>query len=413
MSAMSFLAVFMRWLIVAAVTGIIGGLVGSAFNISVTEATAWRTAHSYIVFLLPVGGIVIVTMYKLAHMVKNKGTNDIIESVRTDGNIPLRTAPLIFVSTVITHFFGGSAGREGAALQLGGSIGSWVGRLFRLDEKDKHIVVMCGMSAVFSALFGTPLTAILFSLEVVSVGVMYYSALIPCSAASLVAYGITLYFNLEPTHFELAYIPALGPVSIAQTAFIAMLCALLSIIFCMLLHTLEKGFKTYIKNDYLRIVIGGVMVVAMTMLVGCGDYNGTGTALITSATQGSAKPEAFLLKMLFTAVTIGAGYKGGEIVPTFFVGATFGCTVAGLIGMDPGFGAALGMVGLFCGMLNCPVASIILSIELFGQQGLILFAITAGVSYMLSGYYGLYHSQKIVYSKVKAEYINKTAKEVL
>ena len=412
-SAMDFFKSFIKWLFIASITGIIGGAVGSVFNISVTAANTWRLSHNYFIFFLPAGGILITCLYKLSGMTDNKGTNDIIDSVRSDGKIPLRTAPLIFISTVITHLFGGSAGREGAALQLGGSIGSRVGNLFGLDEKDRHMVIMCGMSAVFSALFGTPLTAVIFAIEVISVGIMYYSALIPCTAAALVAYGITRCFHIEPTHFNIASVPGVGLVSIGQTAVIAVLCAVLSIIFCMMLHSVEKGFRKYIKNGYLRIAVGGIIIVGLTLLSGTQDYNGAGTAVIADAIAGKAKSYAFIMKMIFTAITIGAGYKGGEIVPTFFVGAVFGCTAASFIGMDPGFGAAVGMIGMFCGMLNCPVASIILSIELFGGEGMTLFAIAAGISYMLSGYYGLYHSQKIMYSKVKAEYINKTAKEVL
>ena len=406
-SSGKFLLEFLRWAAIAVVVGCIGGVIGAGFHMAVSGANELRGEYPWLIFLLPIGGLAIVALYKFSSMLESHGTDDIIDSVRGTREIPFRTAPLIFISTVITHLLGGSAGREGAALQLGGSIGYGVGRIFRLDFKDKHIVVMCGMSALFSALFGTPLTSTVFAIEVISVGVMYYSGLIPCMASALTAYGITRLLGIEPTHFALAAVPALGIGPLLKTLVIAALCAGLSVIFCIMLHGTDGGLKRLIKNPYIRIAAGGLAVIALTLLSGTTDYNGAGEQIIRNAVSGTVKPEAFLLKMVFTAITIGSGFKGGEIVPTFFVGATFGCLVGGLIGLDPGFGAAVGMVAMFCGMLNCPIASIILSIEMFGQQGLILFAAAAAVSYMLSGYYGLYHSQKIMYSKFRAEYINK------
>lgn len=407
-SAYNYVQTFLKWTLIAMLTGAVSGFVGMAFHVSVEVATEIRGVHGSILYLLPLGGIIIVVIYKLCNY--NKGTDAVISSIRSDESVSPVMAPLIFISTVITHLCGGSAGREGAALQIGGSIGSSIGKLISLDEKDMHLIVMCGMSGVFSALFGTPLTATFFALEVTSVGIMYYSALIPCIASALTAYALTLFYNIEPTRFILNAIPDISVSVVLQVVAIAALCALLSIIFCTVMHQSEKRLKKLIKNDYLRIIAGGIAVIALTYIVGCRDYNGAGMNIITDAINGSAKTSAFMWKIVFTAITIGAGYKGGEIVPTFFIGATFGCVIAKLIGLDAGFGAALGMVAMFCGVLNCPIASVILSIELFGSQGIILFAVTAAISYMLSGYYGLYSSQKIMYSKLKAEYINQKTK---
>lgn len=407
-SAYNYVQTFLKWTLIAVLTGAVSGFVGMAFHVSVEVATEIRGVHGSILYLLPLGGIIIVVIYKLCNY--NKGTDAVISSIRSDESVSPVMAPLIFISTVITHLCGGSAGREGAALQIGGSIGSSIGKLISLDEKDMHLIVMCGMSGVFSALFGTPLTATFFALEVTSVGIMYYSALIPCIASALTAYALTLFYNIEPTRFILNVIPDISVSVVLQVVAIAALCALLSIIFCTVMHQSEKRLKKLIKNDYLRIIAGGIAVIALTYIVGCRDYNGAGMNIITDAINGNAKTSAFMWKIVFTAITIGAGYKGGEIVPTFFIGATFGCVIAKLIGFDAGFGAALGMVAMFCGVLNCPIASVILSIELFGSQGIILFAITAAISYMLSGYYGLYSSQKIMYSKLKAEYINQKTK---
>ena len=405
-----YIITFIRWVTIAVATGVCGGIVGSFFHKSVEYATEVRLENEWIIFILPIGGLIIIYMYKLFKLDSNVGTNLIIDSIRTDGKVPLAMAPLIFVSTIITHLFGGSAGREGAALQLGGSIGSQIGNMLKLDEKDMHSITLCGMSGVFAALFGTPLTATFFAMEVISVGIIYYSSFIPCIVSSIVAYKISLLFGLEPVHFDLKIIPAISVSSMIKVTILGALCAIVSIVFCKALHKTSKFVKEYIKNEYLRIALGGLSIVILTMMVRNTDYNGAGMNIISNAINGEAQYEAFFLKIIFTAITISVGYKGGEIVPTFFIGSTFGCIVAKFLGIDPGFGAAIGLVALFCGVVNTLISSIILSIELFGAEGIILFSIACGVSYMLSGYYSLYSSQKIVYSKLKAEYINTNAK---
>lgn len=405
-SAGNYILTFLKWVIIAAIIGSIGGGVGTLFHISVEYATQFRVHNDWVLLLLPVGGIVIAAIYKLCKVPTTTGTNQVINSIRCEDTVPVVIAPLIFLGTVITHLLGGSAGREGAALQLGGSIASGVGKVLRLDEKDMHLIILCGMSAVFSALFGTPLTATFFAMEVISVGVIYYSSFIPCIVSSIVAYAISVFFGIKPVHFALKVIPNFSFWVITKVVILAILCAALSIVFCMMMHRTSKFMSKIFKNEFIRVVVGGLLIVALTYIVHTKAYNGAGMDIIADAMNGISRPEAFILKIVFTAITIGAGYKGGEIVPTFFIGATFGCVMGGLLGIDSGFGAAIGLVALFCSVVNTPIASIILSIELFGAEGLLLFAIACGVSYMLSGYYGLYSSQKIVYSKLKAEFIN-------
>ena len=311
----------------------------------------------------------------------------------------------------MTHLVGGSAGREGAALQLGGSMAAWVGREIRLDAKDSRVMVMCGMSAAFSALFGTPLTAVCFSMEVVSVGVMYYAALVPCVVASLTALQVAQGFGLHQSPgYEIGRVLGLGPVSMVQTAALGLLCALVSILFCKVLHTAPKLYAKYFPNPLLRAAAGGALVLALTLLVGSQDYNGAGDGVIRRMLAGETIPEAFLMKILFTALTLGAGFRGGEIVPVLFTGAAFGTTVGPLLGLPHGFGGALGMAAVFCGATNCPMTALMLAFELFGGESLTLYAVCCGVSYMLSGYYGLYSEQKIVYSKFRTEWIDKKAR---
>ncbi len=409
-SIQKYIYTFFKWILIAGLIGVCGGIVGSLFHTSVQYATGYRELHKYSIYFMPIYGIIIVWLYKILKCSNGIDTNMVIDSVRTDGKVPLAMGPLIFISTVLTHLGGGSAGREGAALQLGGSIGSQIGKLLKLDETDMHCITLCGMSAVFSALFGTPLTAAFFAMEVISIGIFYYSNFVPCITAAFVAYKISFLFGLAPVRYELKFIPQISFENIIKVAVLGALCAGVSVIFCGALHKSAKIAKEKIKNDYLRIVIGGLAIVGLTLVVRCNDYNGAGMDIIADAINGHAKYEAFVLKIIFTSITIGVGYKGGEIVPTFFVGATFGCVIAKLIGIDPGFGAAVGIIALFCGVVNTLISSIILSIELFGSQGIILFAAACGVSYMLSGYYSLYSSQKIIYSKLKSEFVNRSTK---
>lgn len=411
-SASNYLKVFLLWGFIAVVIGLVGGGIGAVFHISVGETDKlFSMYYDKLIWFLPLGGLLIVFIYKKAKMLENKGTDSVIDSIRSNDGVPFVLAPLIFAATAITHLFGGSAGREGAALQLGGSIGSGIGKLFRIEKRDMRIVIMCGMAAVFSALFGTPITAAFFALGITSIGTFYYAGIVPCLMSSLTAYIVITLAGIQPTYFPMLYIPDVGIITVLQTILIAVLCAELSIIFCTVMHYTGRYMKIWFKNPYLRIFVGGLAIIGLTFLCGGHDYNGSGMNVIENAiTGGYGVWWAWALKIVFTAITIGSGYKGGEIVPTFYIGATFGLCIAKLIGLTPGFGAAIGMISMFCGVLNCPIASIFLSIEVFGSKGVILFSIAAAVSYMLSGYYGLYSAQKIMYSKTEADRVDISTK---
>lgn len=396
-----------KWVVFAILTGTIVGLVSSAFYFVLSFVTIVREQNSWIIYLLPIAGLAIVATY---HFMKNDndgGTNLVISAVHSGDRIPLRMTPSIFISTALTHLFGGSAGREGAALQIGGSIGNALGKLFRFDEKDTHVIIMCGMSAAFSTLFGTPMAAAIFPMEMVSVGVMYYMALVPCVVSSLTAHGIAVLLGVTGEAFHVTGIPSLQLVPTLQVVLVAVICAFISIGFCGILHRVEELYKKFLKNPYLRIFVGGCLVVLLTILVGDNSYNGAGMHVIEEAISGNVAPEAFILKIIFTALTIGAGYKGGEIVPTFFVGATLGCLLGQMIGLSPSLCAAIGMISLFCGVTNCPISSLLISFELFGFEGMPYYLVAVAFSYMLSGYSGLYRSQKIMYSKYKTDFINR------
>lgn len=399
--------ILIKWLLIPCITGIIIGFAGVIFSYTLQYVTNLRNLNPWLIYLLPLGGIIIVYLYHLFNIKKPKGTNLVISSIRSNEEIPIVMAPLIFISTTITHLFGGSAGREGAALQLGGSIALQVGKVLRLDEKDLHIITMCGMTAAFTALFGTPLTATIFSMEVISVGIMYYAAIVPCSFSAISALAVAKYFNLKPEAFTILNIPEFSFGVFFKVIILSILCAFLSTLFCKTLHFTAHLFSSYFKNSYIRVVTGGFLIIFLTLIFGT-DYNGAGMNIIEKAIEGEVMPMAFLLKILFTAITLESGYKGGEIVPTFFIGATFGCLIGQFLNISPSLCAALGIIATFCGVTNCPITSLILSFELFGFVGVIYFLIAISISYMLSGYNGLYNAQKIMYSKYSPVFINKS-----
>lgn len=398
---------FIKWSALALAIGSVAGAAGTIFSMGVSWATGFRLSHPSMLFFLPVSGLLIVWLYHSFHEEGNRGTNMVIDAISSNERVTPATGPLIFFSTILTHLGGGSSGREGAALQLGGSIGNSFGEWFKLDERDKKIAIMCGMSAVFSALFGTPVAAAIFSLEVVSIGVLYYAALVPCVFSSFLAVGIARAAGLEGEHFPVEMIPALDLKAVGLLVLLGILCAAVSILFCVLLHTAEHAYRKYFPDARVRILAGSFLFIALTLLSGTRDYCGSSMGLIESSIEGSVRYEAFLMKMLFTAVALGAGFKGGEIVPTLCVGAALGCAFGEITGFAPSLCAACGMAALFAGVTNCPITSLVIALELFGYEGMEYFSIIIAVAFALSGYYGLYASQKFVYSKTRTEFINR------
>lgn len=397
-----------RWLLLAGVCGVVLGLVAGLFGRSITEVTAFRQSHGWMLYLLPVAGLVIVALYRLDPY--KSDTNRVLEGIQSGTYVPLRMSPLIIISTILTHAFGGSAGREGAALQLGGSLGGTIGKWLKLDEYDQKVMIMCGMSAAFSALFGTPLTATIFAMEVVSIGIMEYAALVPCAIASLIAREMADLVGARAEQFPVPASVALDIKSGALIVLLALLCAAVSILFCEVLHRTERLFKSRMKNPWIRVVVGALLVIVLAKVLGTTDYLGAGMNIVGRAIHGETEPAAFLLKIIFTAITLSCGFKGGEIVPTLFVGATFGCLFGQVTGLSPSLTAACGMAAVFCGVTNSPISSLLLSFELFGFDCMPFFLIAVSISYLESGYFGLYHSQKIMYSKTKLQFINEKTK---
>ncbi len=394
-----YIKTFLKWGILGILMGVLGGLIGAGFHHALHFVTHVRGENPWLIFLLPLAGLLTVGLYRVLKLQKNKGTNEIIDAALDGHSISPAVFPGIFLATGITHLFGGSAGREGAALQLGGSTASFLAKLCKLDESERKVMVMSGMAAVFAGLFGTPLTAALFCMEFESVGTVFSPALLPCFLAAFVASRVSLCFGVHAEGLLLETALNMDVMTLGKVAVLAVAVSLLGIAMCAFFHKAEHFAHHHLPNPFVRIAIGGALVTVLTLLVGDHRFNGAGMDMALNAVAGSTDWYNFLMKMLFTAVTLAAGFKGGEIVPTFCIGATFGCLLGGFLGLDAGICGALGLIGLFCCATNSPIASIVLSVEMFGGANLYVFALVCVICFVLSGNSGLYASQIIEFSK--------------
>ena len=337
------------------------------------------------------GGVAIAFMYKAFSSKGNIDIKRVFQSIKENKDIPFVMIPLIFISTLITHMFGGSAGREGAALQLGGSMGYNLAKKLKYDNEKAVLMVSAGMSSVFAALFGVPFAATIFSLEVTKKkGMFTCSNIFTGLISSVIAFVVAQFLGVAPVRFSLPEISLYHTDIILKSALLAVLCAGVCIIFATAIHKSEVYMKKYMANCYLRAVIGGLIIVLLSIALKTTDYNGAGMGVIENAISGQALNSAFIMKIIFTAITIGAGFKGGEIVPTFFIGATFGCAISAFIGFNAPLGASLGLVALFAGMTKCPLTSLFLAVEIFGIKGIVLFCMVIVITYVFSGRFGLY-----------------------
>lgn len=402
-------------LLLGAVVGSIAGLVGSAFLWGMNHASqlflaseeaAAESGYPRLLFALPVVGVAIVALYSVARTSIDAGTNQVVEALVSEKKPSLLLAPLIFASSIMTQVCGGSAGREGAALQLGGCVGLGVGRALRFHATGLKMAIFCGMAGGFSAVFGAPLTAAFFAVEVGCVGLVYYPALLPSLVSAAVASGIAKSLGFAPFFCALPVFPSTSALLVARVLLLGLLCGLTSVFFCTAIRVATKSMARRFSNDYWRIIFGGSLVATATVLLGTNAYNGTGALLVERATQGDANLQDFALKILLTAATLGAGFKGGEIVPLLAVGSTFGCAWGELLGIEPSLGAALGMTALFCGATNCPIAALLLGMEFFGAQNALLFALACAATYAVSGRSGLYKSQKLAFSKASGRAVD-------
>ena len=379
----------------AVLLGLIAGAIGGAFAKSINFVSDLRTENGWLVYLLPFGGLVTVALYKLTKT-EGIGTDRALESAQGEAQTPILLVPVIFISSVITHLLGGSAGKEGAALQLGSGAAELVSKIIRADAKKRAVLTICGMAAFFSAVFGTPIGACVFALEVAVIGSFNTVAVFPALVSSVTAHLISTAIGVAHENFLPDAVPDTSLIPLLKVLAVAIIVSLASNVFCRLMRGGKKLFARVFKNPFLRIFVGGCAVIALTLIFGT-DYNGGGFFVIERIfEEGTVHPEAFLLKALFTIITISAGYKGGEIVPSFFIGATLGATLSALFGLPMDFCAAVGMVAFFGGVTNCPLASAVIAVELFGMKGFALFAAAAFATRVFSGKVSLYNKQKIV-----------------
>lgn len=392
---------FLRVMVISLLVGAVSGLVGTGFVKSISFVSGLRENNGWILYLLPLFGLILTFIYKKLQA-NGIGTNHIIKSVRTEEKVSPLLSIAVFSGTVFSHFGGASVGREGAALQIGGNIGEFLSKMFKIPEDYRKILVMSGMTGCFSALFGTPIAAIVFVLEVARIGKRCLVAVIPAVISSAVGFLIANKFGVEPERFPVNEIPSLSFEILWKFVLIAVVGAFVAELFAFTLHHTEKIFEKIFKNDYIRVVVGGIIIIALTKILGTTDYNGSGIGVLHHVfTHGEVHYEAFLLKIIFTAISVGAGYKGGEIVPTIFAGGTLGGAGALLLGLNPAFGGAIGITALFSGVTNCPFATVVLACEMFGITGVGYYVIASAISFALSGKISLYEGRKMPFIKEK------------
>ena len=403
----------LRWGLILVPMALAVGSLCAAFLWSLDVATRTRFAHPWLLFLLPAGGFAIGLLYQWTGRSVEGGNNLIVEQIHEPGGgVPLRMAPLIFIGTVATHLFGGSAGREGTAVQLGGSLASAVARLVGLDPSGVRVLLMAGIAAGFGAVFGTPLAGAVFALEVLAIGRVEYSALVPCLIAGVVGDWTCHMWGIHHGAYHIDYVAGVGgaltaePLLLGKAAIAGVVFGLAGLVFAEANHSLGGLFKRLIPYGPVRPVVGGLMVIALVYLLGTRDYLGLG---VWSADPNAPTIAGFfgppvdhwswLLKILVTVVTLCAGFKGGEVTPLFFIGAALGNALGGLLGAPVDLFAGLGFVAVFAGAANTPLACTIMGVELFGATHIVPIAIACFLAYLCSGHSGIYLSQRIAVPK--------------
>lgn len=392
-----------KWTILAGLVGLLAGSASAFFLVSLEWAAQTRETYSWLLFLLPFGGMLVSFLYWKYGLNSAKGNNLLIEQAHgAKESIPFRIAPLVLFGTIVTHLFGGSAGREGTAVQMGGAFSEFIGKLVKLDEADRKIIIICGISSGFGSVFGTPLAGTVFGLEVLALGLIRHEAIFPAFVAAFVGDFVTSsLWGVGHQHYEIGSIPALSIVLIIKIIFSAILFGLTSTLFSELTHWLKKQYTKLFPNPMMKSFVGGLVIIALVYILGTRKYLGLGLPLIDDAFHGEVSPLTFITKLLFTSLTLGAGYQGGEVTPLFAIGSTLGGSLGDLLHVSIPFLAALGFIGVFCGATNTPIACFIMGIELFGSEASLYLFLVCIISYLFSGHSGIYTSQQIGVSKSK------------